>query len=132
MWLLPGLDLDDLQTVHLSKGEAISYASFVYFTALCLILVLVFTTFNAYKFIYQQKRFTVFTLVSFYIFTVIILMMRLSDLLFFISFFENQNLTCLMFPANVKIAIGLVQIMAIIEVTIRVNSQSETEKEEMG
>ena len=73
----------------------------------------------------MEKKWQVFPLTMFYVFAVACLAFRVYDCIFLAKLALDMNIVGLLVPPMLKISIGLVQIVVMVELTIRVKQGIE-------
>ena len=91
-----------------------------YICTLMFILLLSFAVYNTWHYLIKQGKWRVFSLSMFYALTIICLATRIFVNVLAIYIGKWFNVSLVLFPAVIKICIGIVQIAVIIEITVRV------------
>ena len=118
--VLPGLLVSRSETDFLSYRQQIILATISYLSAGAFLGLLVLAVHNIIRYLIMQAKYKVFPLTMFYIFAVLCLAFRVYDSLFVAEIALDFNLIGLLLPPVLKIGIGLVQILVMVELTIRV------------
>lgn len=90
------------------------------------ILLLSFSLYNTWKYLIKQGKWRVFSLTMFYILTILCIVTRIFVYILTVYIAEWFNCSLVLFPAVIKICIGIVQIAVMIEITMRVKESLYT------
>ena len=90
------------------------------------ILLLSFALYNTWKYLIKQGKWRVFSLTMFYILTILCIVTRIFVYILTVYIAEWFNCSLVLFPAVIKICIGIVQIAVMIEITMRVKESLNT------
>ena len=120
MYLLPYLEYPTDDQPEFTNKQAIILAVSAYLCILLFTLLLAFALYNTWAYLIRQGKWRVFSLSMFYALTIICLTFRI--LVYVMSVYVAQwlNVALVLFPAVIKICIGIVQIAVIVEITMRV------------
>ena len=119
MKLLPGLDLYNLD-YDLTRTQAVTIALISYFSIAAYTFLLAFECHNVYFYLYRQRKYKVYPVTLFYAFAIPCCITRIwvnFDIVRMVAFL-NPVLEFVI--ADLKICIGLSQILVMIELNIRV------------
>ena len=127
MYLLPDLKypVDDYPS-QFTNAQVIGVAASAYFCSLMFALLLSFTLYNTWMYLIKQGKWRVFSLSMFYALTILCLVIRIivNVMTEYIALMFSCALV--IFPAVIKICIGVVQIAVMIEITMRVKESLNT------
>ena len=120
MYLLPYLEYPTDNQPEFTDEQAILMAVSAYFCILIFSLLLGFALYNTWQYLLKQGKWRVFSLSMFYGLAIICLSFRI--LVYVLSVYVAQwlNVSLVLFPAVLKICIGIVQVAVIVEITMRV------------
>ena len=124
MKLLPGIEYNNLD-YDLTKSQAITIAVISYFSIAAYSFLLTFECHNVYFFLYRQRKYKVYPVALFYAFAIPCSITRIwvnCDIVRMVAFL-NPLLEFVL--ADLKICIGLTQILVMIELNIRLRQTLE-------
>ena len=98
----------------------IAVAVSVYVCTIMFILLLSFAIYNTWNYLIKQGKWHVISLSMFYALTIVCLSWRIFINIFTIPLSNWVIVSATLYPAVLKICIGIVQVAVIIEITVRV------------
>lgn len=92
----------------------------MYLSTICFICLLALTLINTWKFLIKQKRYKNRSLLMFYIYTVMLALMRIYFSFFFFYIFLEYELFGILVKPILKLDIGVIQCWVLIELALKV------------
>ena len=91
-----------------------------YICALLFSCQLYFALYNVWHYLIKQGKWRIFSLAMFYILTIICVGLRIFICIFCVFISQYMNIALILFPAIVKICIGIVEIAVMFEISVRI------------
>ena len=118
--LLPCLSYPDDAQFHYRKGEIVWLAFSAYFCSLMFAILFAFTLYNTWQYLIKQSKWRLFSLRMFYLMTLVCSGMRIYVNLDMVCVAQHFDIVLSLYPAILKMCIGIIQVFAMIEITIKV------------
>ena len=123
-YLLPCLGDYDEKTLGEVNQAWLSFSA--YFCAIAFVGLLCFALHNIVQYLVIHGKWKVFSLSIFYLLSVICLGQRIFLSLDGICAAQNLNVVWILFPAIIKMCIGIFQVAVIVEIAVRVLESIKT------
>ena len=108
VYLLPYLYYPPPEGSFYSEGEAIVMALSAYFCTTLFFVQFIWTLYNTWHYLIKQRKWRVFSLTMFYLFSIVCIFMRIVDTVLSVQIGELLNCFMILYPAVMKICIGIV------------------------
>lgn len=118
--LLPCLSYPDARQFGNRKSEIIWLAFSAYFCSLMFLVLFAFAVHNTWQYLIKQHKWRLFSLRMFYVMTLVCSGMRIWVNVDMVCTAQHFDIALTLYPAILKMCIGIIQVFAMIEITIKV------------
>ena len=119
-YLLPYLEYPANAGSFYTDAQAIGMAIQAYICTLIFTFQLAFAIYNTWMYLIKQGKWRVFSLTMFYALSINCICLRILVSFFCVEISEMLNAALTLYPAIVKICIGIVQIAVMFEISVRI------------
>ena len=95
--------------------------SAVYFSTVMFVILFAFIIYNTYKYVYGQSKWRTIPLLFFYILAFITVGYRIYDTIYIMQLAEQFTIPTLFIPPVLKMCIGMIQVLVMIEISVHVD-----------
>ena len=125
MQLLPSLDITNPCIHNLTSIKALILAIFTYTLTAWHVCLLYLCIRNSYLYLCKQKKYKVYPLSIFYFFSILLFATRIYWCIWIVQIKVEMQVNAITYPAAFKFCIGCTQVLAMGELTVRIDQSLE-------